>query len=53
MIPEKQVKFGTDGWRGILADDFHHELRRMAHVNFNVTLPLMDVVLGTKEKAGS
>jgi hypothetical protein len=29
----------------------HHILGRMAHVNFNVTIPLMDVVLGTKEKA--
>jgi len=28
----------------------HHELRRMAHVNFNVTVPLADVVLGTKER---
>jgi len=28
----------------------HHVLGRMAHVNFNVTLPLMDVVLGTNEK---
>jgi len=28
----------------------HHELRRMAHVNFNVTLPLADVVLGTRER---
>ncbi len=31
----------------------HHVLGRMAHVNFNVTLPLMDVVLGTNEKAGA
>ena len=29
----------------------HHVLGRMAHVNFNVTIPLMDVVLGTKERA--
>jgi hypothetical protein len=28
----------------------HHTLRRMAHVNFNVTIPLADVVLGTREK---
>jgi Fatty acid hydroxylase superfamily len=27
----------------------HHRLDRMAHVNFNVTFPLMDWVLGTKE----
>ncbi len=31
----------------------HHELRRMAHVNFNVTVPLADVVLGTRERPGS
>ena len=30
----------------------HHILGRMAHVNFNVTIPLMDVLLGTNEKAG-
>lgn len=29
----------------------HHILGRMAHVNFNVTIPLMDLVLGTNEKA--
>jgi hypothetical protein len=28
----------------------HHILRRMAHVNFNVTVPLMDWVFGTKER---
>jgi hypothetical protein len=27
----------------------HHRLNRMAHVNFNVTFPLMDWLLGTKE----
>jgi hypothetical protein len=27
----------------------HHVLGRMAHVNFNVTIPLMDVLLGTNE----
>jgi hypothetical protein len=27
----------------------HHRLERMAHVNFNVTFPLMDWALGTKE----
>jgi len=31
----------------------HHELRRMAHVNFNVTVPLADVVLGTRESPSS
>lgn len=29
----------------------HHALRRMAHVNFNVTFPLADVVFGTRERA--
>jgi hypothetical protein len=29
----------------------HHVLRRMAFVNFNVTVPLMDYLLGTKERA--
>jgi hypothetical protein len=29
----------------------HHVLRRMAHVNFNVTVPLMDWVFGTNERA--
>lgn len=28
----------------------HHELRRMAHANFNVTFPLADVMLGTRER---
>ena len=27
----------------------HHVLRRMAHTNFNVTVPLMDVLLRTRE----
>jgi sterol desaturase/sphingolipid hydroxylase (fatty acid hydroxylase superfamily) len=27
----------------------HHILGRMAHVNFNVTFPLMDRLLGTNE----
>lgn len=27
----------------------HHRLDRMAHVNFNVTLPIMDYLLGTRE----
>jgi hypothetical protein len=31
----------------------HHILGRMAHVNFNVTIPLMDVLLGTNEKASA
>jgi hypothetical protein len=28
----------------------HHTLRRMAHVNFNVTIPLADIVFGTHER---
>jgi len=28
----------------------HHVLERMAHVNFNVTIPLADTVLGTRER---
>jgi len=28
----------------------HHVLRRMAHVNFNVTFPLMDHLFGTAER---
>jgi hypothetical protein len=31
----------------------HHRLERMAHVNFNVTLPLADRMLGTYESSGS
>jgi hypothetical protein len=31
----------------------HHRLDRMAHVNFNVTFPLMDWLLGTKEAASA
>jgi hypothetical protein len=31
----------------------HHVLRRMAAVNFNVTIPLMDRVFGTLERAGA
>jgi hypothetical protein len=30
----------------------HHRLDRMSHVNFNVTLPLMDWLFGTKEREG-
>jgi sterol desaturase/sphingolipid hydroxylase (fatty acid hydroxylase superfamily) len=28
----------------------HHVLKRMSAVNFNVTVPLMDTLFGTKEK---
>jgi hypothetical protein len=31
----------------------HHVLKRMAYVNFNVTVPLMDYVFGTKERGTS
>ena len=29
----------------------HHVLGRMAHVNFNVTIPLMDALMGTNERS--
>jgi hypothetical protein len=28
----------------------HHRIDRMSHVNFNVTFPLMDTVMGTRER---
>jgi phosphomannomutase len=30
LILEKPIKFGTDGWRGILADDFTQRNVRIA-----------------------
>ena len=54
--PETLARFGirADG-RGLFArmrahHARHHAPRRMAHVNFNVTIPLADVVLGTRER---
>ena len=47
-------RFGIGRWRLFRAlrahHTHHHILGRMAHVNFNVTIPLMDAVLGTKER---
>ena len=47
-------RLGIGRWRLFRAlqahHTHHHVLGRMAHVNFNVTIPLMDVVLGTKER---
>jgi len=38
-------------FRALRAHHRHHNvLRRMAHVNFNVTIPLMDHLLGTAER---
>lgn len=31
----------------------HHVLKRMAHTNFNVTIPFMDWVMGTREKTAA
>jgi hypothetical protein len=31
----------------------HHAPRRMAHVNFNVTIPLADTIFGTRERSDS
>lgn len=46
---------GVGRWRWFRAlqahHRHHHELGRMAHVNFNVTFPLMDRLLGTNERA--
>ena len=28
----------------------HHDPRRMSHANFNVTVPLADTILGTRDK---
>jgi len=47
-------RLGVGRWRSFRAlqahHTHHHVLGRMAHVNFNVTIPLMDLVLGTKER---
>ena len=53
--PETLARFGirAEG-RGVFArmrahHARHHAPRRMAHVNFNVTVPLADLILGTRE----
>lgn len=54
VAPERLRRYGLapDGWFGRLRahHTHHHVLRRMAHVNFNVTFPIADVVLGTRER---
>jgi hypothetical protein len=46
-------RIGVGRWRWFRAlqahHRHHHELGRMAHVNFNVTVPLMDRLFGTNE----
>jgi len=54
LPPAALARWGIGG-NGIFArlrahHAHHHTLRRMAHVNFNVTIPLADVVLRTREK---
>lgn len=52
--PEHLARYGLgpEGWFKRLRahHTHHHTLRRMAHVNFNVTFPIADVVLGTRER---
>jgi hypothetical protein len=55
LPPETLARWGIGG-HGIFArlrahHAHHHSMRRMAHVNFNVTIPLADTVLGTREKS--
>ena len=48
-------RIGVGRWRWFRALQAHHRhhhvLGRMAHVNFNVTFPLMDHLLGTNERS--
>ena len=37
-MAETVVKFGTDGWRGIIADDFTYENVRVAHCSRDCAL---------------
>jgi hypothetical protein len=47
----KRIGLGGSLFRRMRAHHaHHHRLDRMSHVNFNVTFPLMDWVMGTKEK---
>lgn len=55
VAPERLARLGI-GQHGLFArmrahHARHHSLRRMAHVNFNVTMPLADIVFGTRERA--
>ena len=55
VAPEKLVRLGIRGdglFARMRAHHTHHHIpRRMAHVNFNVTVPLADIVLGTRERS--
>ncbi|MEP6652261.1 MAG: hypothetical protein ABJA82_02825 [Myxococcales bacterium] len=59
VAPEQLRRFGIHAeGNGLFArmrahHAHHHALRRMAHVNFNVTIPLADTVFGTRERAGA
>jgi hypothetical protein len=57
VAPERLVRFGIrpDGLFARMRAHHarHHAPRRMAHVNFNVTVPLADSVFGTRERAES
>lgn len=55
--PARLARLGVGSGRGPFAflrahHTHHHVLRRMAYVNFNVTLPLADLVMGTRERPG-
>jgi hypothetical protein len=55
VAPARLVRFGI-GSHGLFArmrahHARHHAPRRMSHVNFNVTVPLADIVFGTREVA--
>jgi hypothetical protein len=52
--PEHLARFGIGG-NGLFArmrahHARHHKPQRMAHVNFNVTVPLADTILGTRDR---
>jgi hypothetical protein len=54
LPPQRLARFGIRG-DGLFArmrahHMRHHAPRRMTHVNFNVTVPLADIVLGTRER---
>lgn len=53
-----QIKFGTDGWRGIIAEDFTHEnVRKVAHAIARYVIraerPERGVVVGYDTRFGS
>lgn len=54
VAPDRLARFGV-GRDGLFSrmrahHARHHDPRRMAHTNFNVTVPLADLVLGTRDK---